>query len=453
MTNSASLSMTQQNVITVSELNRQTSQLLSEHFLSVWVAGEMSNLTMPSSGHWYFSLKDAQAQVRCALFRNQQRGLSIRPENGKQVIVKAQVSLYEPRGDYQLIVEQIEEAGDGALQKAFEALKQKLLNEGLFAPASKKKWPLIPKAIGVITSPSGAAVRDILTALKRRFTSIPVIIYPVAVQGANAKREIADALAAANRLQQCDVIILARGGGSIEDLWAFNEEGVARAIFASHIPVITGIGHETDVTIADFVADFRAATPTAAAEQVTPDQRQWLLAFSQSESRLKRLWQRQLNQRQQALDWLSQRLCQQHPGQQLSRKLQRIGELDVRLQQAVRSQLQRRNSATETKIAQLWQFDPTRVIGAYKQRQLYLSERLHAVSRVKLNGWRQRFLRASQTLHAVSPLATLGRGYALVRLQRSGVIIRSTAQLTIGDQTETQVAHGRFISEIKMLDP
>ena len=296
--------MTQKSY-TVSELNRLTAELLAKHFLSILVEGEISNLSIPASGHYYFTLKDANAQVRCAMFRSHQRKQSVKPENGKHILVKAQVSLYEPRGDYQLIVESIEEAGDGALRRAFDALKLKLSEEGLFSLVHKKNLPTLPKTIGVITSPTGAAIRDILTVLRRRFAAVPVIIYPVAVQGDNAKYEISKAIVKANTLKQCDVLILARGGGSLEDLWAFNEEMVARAIYNSDIPIISGVGHETDVTIADFIADLRAATPSAAAEHATPDQHQWLIKFSEFENRLTNQLQRQVRQNQQKLDWLN----------------------------------------------------------------------------------------------------------------------------------------------------
>ena len=292
----SSSTATRRNILTVSQLNRSTSQLLAEHFLSVLVEGEISNLSTPSSGHLYFSLKDAHAQVRCAMFKTQQRKLGFKPENGKQVLIKAQVSLYEPRGDFQLIVEHLEEAGDGALRRAFEALKLKLSEEGLFNPVHKKAIPTLPGTIGIITSPTGAAIKDILTVLKRRFPAIPVIIYPVAVQGSNAKYEITQAITLANEHEYCDVIILGRGGGSLEDLWAFNEEIVARAIFASTIPIISAVGHETDITIADYVADYRAATPSVAAEQASPDQQEWLNRFVQLEGYFYQQLQRKLTQ-------------------------------------------------------------------------------------------------------------------------------------------------------------
>jgi len=442
----------QRNIITVTQLNRETSQLLGEHFLSVWVEGELSNTVQPSSGHLYFTLKDANAQVRCAMFRTQLRRLAFKPENGKQVIVRAQVSLYEPRGDYQLIVEHIEEAGDGALRRAFDALKLKLSEQGLFDAAHKQSLPALPKAIGVITSPSGAAIRDILTVLQRRFPAIPVIVYPVAVQGENAKHEIARAIAAANRLKQCDVIILGRGGGSLEDLWAFNEELVARAIFASEIPIISAVGHETDFTIADFVADLRAATPSAAAEHASPDQQQWLSRFVYLESRLQQQMQRKLNEKQQTLDWLIKRLQQQHPGQKLARNTRRRDELEARLKQAIHIRLRHLTGSVEAKAAQLWQHNPAVIINSHKQRQEYLSKRLLAATAHKLEQLNQRLLNSSQTLHAVSPLATLNRGYAMAINPSTGEIIRSTEQINVGELVQTRLAHGRFTSQIKIIN-
>ncbi len=437
------------NIITVTQLNRATSQLLAEHFLSVLVEGELSNLAQPSSGHIYFTLKDANAQVRCAMFRPQQRRLMFKPENGKQVIVRAQVSLYEPRGDYQLIVEHIEEAGDGALRRAFDTLKLKLSEQGLFDAAHKQPLPTLPTAIGVITSPSGAAIRDILTVLQRRFAAIPVIIYPVAVQGDNAKHEIAKAIAIANQLKQCDVIILGRGGGSLEDLWAFNEELVARAIYDSEIPIISAVGHETDFTIADFVADLRAATPSAAAEHASPDQQQWLSRFVYLESLLQQQLQRKLNQKQQTLDWLSQRLQQQHPGQKLARNAQRMDELEARLKQAMHSKLRHMAGSVEAKTAQLWQHNPAVTINSHKQRQEYLSKRLIAATAHKLEQLKQRLLSSSQTLHAVSPLATLNRGYAMAINPSTGEVIRSAEQISVGDTVQTRLAQGRFTSQVK----
>ncbi|MGZ5027043.1 MAG: exodeoxyribonuclease VII large subunit [Methylobacter sp.] len=446
-------SSVRRNIITVSQLNRETSRLLAENFLTVLVEGELSNLSAPASGHLYFSLKDANAQVRCAMFRTQQRRLAFKPENGKQVVVKAQVSLYEPRGDYQLIVEHIEEAGDGALRRAFDTLKMKLSEQGLFDTAHKQVLPTLPKVIGVITSPSGAAIRDILTVLKRRFAAIPVIIYPVSVQGDNAKYEIAKAIVTANRHRQCDVIILGRGGGSLEDLWAFNEELVARAIYDSAIPIISGIGHETDFTIADFVADLRAPTPSAAAEHASPDQQQWLSRFIYLESRLQQQWQRKLNQKQQTLDWLTKRLQQQHPGQKLAGNAGRMAELEGRLNQALQTKLRYMSGIVEARKAKLWQYNPAITINGHKQRQFYLTQRLISVTEHKLEQLNQRLLNSSQTLHAVSPLATLNRGYAMVIKRSSKEIIRSSEQIGPGDIVQTRLAQGWFTSQVTAIDP
>jgi exodeoxyribonuclease VII large subunit len=439
-----------QIIYTVSQLNHETSQLLGEHFFAIFVEGEISNLSVPASGHCYFTLKDSNAQVRCAMFRSQQRR-SFKPENGKHVLVKAQVSLYEPRGDYQLIVEFMEEAGAGALQRAFDALKVKLSEEGLFSALHKKNLPVLPKAIGVITSPSGAAIRDILTVLRRRFAAVPVIIYPVAVQGENAKFEIAKAIANANNDNQCDVLILARGGGSLEDLWAFNEEQVARAIYASRIPVISGVGHETDVTIADFVADLRAATPSAAAEHATPDQLQWLQKFKDFEVRLQEQSLRLIRQHQQKIDWLAGRLQQQHPRQKLVHNQQRLNLLENQLHKAVRQKLVHSHQRVDSQIAGLWQYSPLSAIRRHQQKQAYLSERLYSAIKNRLKDKNQQLLKASHTLHTVSPLATLNRGYALVTELDSGRIIRSNEQLKAGDKLITRLANGRFTSRVEVL--
>ena len=438
-------------LFTVTQLNRATSQLLAEYFMTVRVQGELSNLSTPSSGHSYFTLKDANAQIRCALFRTQHRRLNFKLENGKQVIVKAQVSLYEPRGDYQLIVDSMEAAGEGDLRRAFDDLKYKLAEEGLFDSAYKQRLPVLPKAIGVITSATGAALHDILTVLKRRFAAIPVIIYPVAVQGEQAKYDISKAIAIANQRAECEVLIVGRGGGSLEDLWAFNEEIVARAIFASNIPIISAVGHETDVTIADFVADFRAATPSAAAEFASPDSEQWLARFIQLESRLQQQIQRVLSQHQQSVDWFSKRLAQQSIEQKLADNNQQINALKLRLTQAMQHKLHHQQNLLAIKTAELWQHNPAVTIRNYQQRQRYLSHRLLSATEQQLKQYQQRLATAGQTLHAVSPLATLNRGYALTINPNSGQIIRSSSQLKLGDIVETRLAQGSFSSEIKTI--
>ena len=295
------------DVYTVSRLNREAKVLLEGSFPPIWIEGEISNLSRPASGHVYFSLKDAQAQVRCAFFRQHRRLLGITLKDGLHILARARVSLYEGRGDYQIIIEYMEDAGEGALRRAFDALKQRLLQEGLFDVAHKKPLPRLPRRLGIITSPSGAVLHDILTTLRRRFPGIAVLVYPVPVQGEGAAEKIADAIRFAGKRGDCDALILARGGGSLEDLWAFNEEIVARAIYTCTIPIVSGVGHETDFTIADMVADARAPTPTAAAEMLSPDQQEWLAQFARFEARLLTGIQGQLRSHQQHLDWLGAR--------------------------------------------------------------------------------------------------------------------------------------------------
>ncbi len=446
------ISSTENPVYTVSQLNREVKELLNLHFLNILVEGEISNLSTPSSGHIYFSLKDSKSQIRCAMFCSQQRNLGFVPENGQQVLIKVQVSLYEPRGDFQLIVQAMEEAGDGALRRAFEKLKKKLAAEGLFDSERKKQAPYLPNAVGVITSPTGAAIRDILSVLHRRFAFIPVIIYPVAVQGENAKYEIVEALETANARKECDVIILARGGGSLEDLWAFNEESVARAIDASEIPVISGVGHEVDFTIADFVADFRAPTPSAAAEHCTPDSQELLQYFKLLENRLIQQINRIMTDSKQTLEWLANRLKQQSPEQQLETKAQRLDNLELRLNQVLQSLLVEKKNKLVQAQNKFWQFDPSSQIRTYKMQQQYLAERLTAAIDRKLETLKQSMINTSQTLQAVSPLATLSRGYAIVTELESDQIVRSVKQLKPGSRIQTRLAEGRFISKIEKIE-
>ncbi|OQW71861.1 MAG: exodeoxyribonuclease VII large subunit [Proteobacteria bacterium ST_bin11] len=442
---------TSETIFSVSQLNREAKRLLASHFLTIQVQGEISNLSLPSSGHYYFTLKDAQAQIRCAMFKGQQQRLRFKPANGNLVIAKAQVSLYEPRGDYQLVVEQLEEAGNGALQLAYERLKQKLLQEGLFEQSRKKPIPQLPHQIGVITSASGAAIHDILSVLKRRFPAIPVLIYPAAVQGETAKYEISAALETANNQELVDVIILARGGGSLEDLWAFNEEIVARAVAASRIPVISAVGHEVDFSIADFVADLRAPTPSAAAEYVTPDQTVWLKRFVTIEQRLTRQIQDKFQQQQQRLGWLSKSLQSQHPGEKLQRNSQRLDELEQRLNRAIALGLQQFRQRLTLHEHRLTSYQPLAAIHGYRQQLDYFQQRLSRSVQIKLRTLKSRQHAVLQTLNAVSPLATLGRGYAIVQRHNSSQLIKSVNQLVEHELLNTRLADGHMITEVKQL--
>lgn len=435
-------------IYSVSRLNREVRALLDRGFGLLWIEGEVSNLSRPGSGHWYFSLKDRDAQVRCAMFRMRNQLIGFVPADGMQVLARVRATLYEPRGDYQLVVEHLEEAGDGLLRRAFEELKKRLAAEGLFDPAHKKPLPPLPRRIGVITSSSGAAIHDILTVLRRRFPAIPVLIYPVPVQGTAAAPAIARMLRRAGESQDCDVLILARGGGSLEDLWAFNEEAVARAIYDCPLPVVSGVGHEVDVTIADFVADHRAATPSAAAELASPDGAEWLQAFATREKRLlQRLLHIQHAKRQQ-LDWLTKRLERCHPGRRLRDQGQRLDELEQRLKLAWRSQLRHADSRLAALAARLHRRDPRQHLQKLSLRREHLAQRLERVMRGRLQQHRLRLTALARALDTVSPLATLQRGYAIVRRRPDGAIVRDATQVAIGDQIETRIARGRLISTV-----
>lgn len=436
------------NRFTVSELNRAAKELLSSYFSLIQVEGEISNLSKPSSGHIYFSLKDQKAQIRCAMFKSQQRRLKFKPENGKQVILSAQVSLYEARGDYQLIVNNMQLDGEGDLQQAFDQLKTKLLKEGIFAAEKKQTLPEIPRQIGIITSATGAAIHDVLTVLKRRFPSIPIIIYPTAVQGEQASFEIIHALEIANLQKAVDIIILARGGGSLEDLWSFNEESVARAIFKSEIPIISGIGHEVDFTIADFVADLRAATPSAAAESAVPNQQIWLNKFQSIEHQLQQSIQRHQKQSRQSIHWLAKRLQQQHPGQQLQRHAQTLDHQELRLFHAIKAKTTRHKEQLKRQNGLLQQFNPTNKILRYQEQLRYLYNRLNVTIHHQLETSQNKYRLLVQTLNAVSPLATLERGYAIVSKADSSSVITCSQQVSVKDSINIRLKQGQIISQV-----
>jgi exodeoxyribonuclease VII large subunit len=386
------------------------------------------------------------------MFRGNNRFLKFRPEDGAQVVVRANLSLYEARGDYQLIVQSMEEAGDGALQRAFEALKQKLAAEGLFDAAHKQDLPALPKRIGVITSPTGAAIRDILSVLERRFPAIPVLIYPVPVQGQSASAEIAAMIRRADRRRDCDVLILARGGGSLEDLWAFNEEIVARAIYDCGLPIVSGVGHEVDFTIADFVADRRAPTPSVAAEMVSPDQGEWLNQLRALDAELYKRLTRRMERLGERLSWLDKRLQQQHPGQRLRQRAQRLDELEQRLQRATSSALQRRAARLATLHAQLQRHHPGPRLQHLRDLHSALARRLHGAVHAQLRQLQQHLAALARALDTVSPLATLQRGYAIVTTP-DGHVLQTTLHVQRGDRVEARLAHGRLHCTVDSIDP
>jgi len=431
--------------LSVTELNHQARHLLEASFLQVWVEGELSSLSRPSSGHWYFSLKDSRCQVRCAMFRSFNQRVRETPREGDQVRIRGKVTLYENRGDFQIIVEQIEPAGTGALQQAFEALKARLQQEGLFDVARKKPLPTLPRRIGVVTSPTGAAIHDILTVLARRCPSIPVTLYPTAVQGKAATADIIRAIKAANTHAEADVLIIGRGGGSLEDLWCFNEEAVARAIAASALPTISAVGHEVDVTIADFVADLRAPTPSAAAEKISPDQDAWSKQLRESELRLAGATRRALTRIETSLRHLSARL--RDPRRELLDKAQRMDELDLRLGKAIGQTLERSDMRASHLTRRLSLQSPVRRLADSRDHLDSLNQRLGASVDQRIDRQNSRLEHLAQTLHVVSPLATLGRGYAIVQDDR-GSIIRSAADLKTGDRVTARVARGRLEARV-----
>jgi exodeoxyribonuclease VII large subunit len=433
-------------ILTVSQLNRKAKQLLETHLPLLWVEGELSNVSQPSSGHWYFTLKDEQAQVRCAMFRNRNMLVRFKPRQGQHVLIRARVSLYEGRGDYQLIAEHMEEAGAGALQRAFEELKHKLAAEGLFDPALKRPLPSLPKHIAVITSPTGAAIRDILSVLERRFPAIPVTVLPVAVQGKEAAPQIVTALERANRAQLFDVVVVARGGGSLEDLWPFNEEIVARAIHASNLPVVSAVGHEVDFTIADFVADLRAPTPSAAAELITPDGDDWLETFIGYELTLEEIISRQIKHTYQKLEWLRSRL--RHPGERLQQQAQRLDGLELRLLRGMDQHLKHQTVRLANLMQRQKSLQPMRALRQLQHQVAQVHNRLCKLTKQQLQLRKQRLAEAARVLHTVSPLNTLERGYAIAT-DAEGNILRSSKNVQTGDTLHTRLAQGELVCRVE----
>jgi len=434
-------------IYTVSKLNQMAKSLLENALPLVWLSGELSNLSQPSSGHMYFTLKDELAQVRCAMFRFRNSLLNFMPKNGLQVLVRAKVSLYEGRGDYQLLIEHMEEAGDGALRQAFEMLKQKLAAQGLFEAEHKKLLPRLPRCIGVVTSPTGAAIRDVLSVLKRRMPRIPIVIYPTAVQGAEAGSQIAKMIAIANQRGECDVLIVGRGGGSLEDLWPFNEENVARAIFASQIPIVSAVGHEIDFTIADFVADVRAATPSAAAELVSPEQQVLAQQVLLHEQSLTRSLAQLLEQQQKQLAWLGKRLV--HPKQRLETRAQQLDYLEQRLSKSQQQFLQTQQLKLNKLSVQLQLHNPQTQLKPLQTKHCHLAERLRAGMEKLCEQRGARLATQSARLQALSPLATLSRGYAIV--YKGEAIVRSSTQLAVADELKLQLEQGKVVCRVEKM--
>ncbi|ENM5729886.1 exodeoxyribonuclease VII large subunit [Vibrio mimicus] len=442
-----SSSLANRNIYTVSRLNAEVRLLLENEMGIVWLVGEISNFSAPVSGHWYLTLKDSQAQVKCAMFKGNNRLVNFKPQNGQQVLVKARLSLYEPRGDYQIILESMQPEGDGRLQQQFEQLKMQLAAEGLFAQTRKKPLPENPRCVGIITSRTGAALHDILHVLKRRDPNLPVVIYPTLVQGEDAAIQIAQAIGRANSRAECDVLIVGRGGGSLEDLWCFNHEIVARTIAASDIPIISAVGHEIDVTIADFVADVRAPTPSAAAELVSRDNRHKQQALHQWQAKLASGMRHYLAQQHTQFARIQHKLDKQHPQARLERQQQQLDELSLRLEQKMHQRLATQQQRWDRLSHKIQLNSPTHLIRQQRFNLLQQEQRLTQLIQHHLIQSRHQLALLSEKMDAVSPLATLARGYSVTRTAQ-GELVRQSAQVKPGDTLVTQLMDGEILSTV-----
>ncbi|MCF2856595.1 exodeoxyribonuclease VII large subunit [Pseudoalteromonas sp. SMS1] len=445
------MSLPQNNKIyTVSRLNREIRSLLEQGFASLELTGEISNFVAPASGHWYFSLKDEKAQIKAAMWRGNNRYCKYRPENGAQVQVKARVSVYEPRGDYQLIVEQMAPAGEGLLKQKFEALQMQLAAEGLFASHHKKPLPHTINRVGVVTSATGAAIKDILSVLKRRAPQLEVLIYPALVQGQDAASQIAEKISLANRRNEVDVLIVGRGGGSLEDLWSFNEEVVARAIYDSVLPIISAVGHEIDTTISDYVADIRAATPSAAAELVSPDSSELLAYVKDRKHRLLQAFHRKILNEQQHIARLQQRLSLQHPKSQLMQQGQRVDELQQRLARAFQYQQHKHHNSLNILHQRLLQFHPEKRLNMAKSQLSRLEVALQNNMQSHQQKRQNHLALLAARLDSVSPLAVLSRGYSITQINQQ--VLNSVTETKPGDTLTTQLNDGQIHSTVTSIE-
>ncbi len=446
--------MARQHILQVSELTKKVRFILESELNTVWLTGEISNFVAASSGHWYLSLKDSKSQVRCAMFKGNNSRVRLKPsalpKNGQQVLVRARVSLYEPRGDFQLIIEQMEDAGEGLLRQQYEQLKNKLNALGVFSQAHKQAIPAHINTVGIVTSPTGAAVKDILTVLKRRNPNIKAIIYPALVQGEYASNDICHAIAQANSRKECDVVIVGRGGGSLEDLWSFNEESVVQAIYDSAIPIISAVGHEVDITLSDYVADLRAATPSAAAEIVSNDSGELLAKITMLKQRFANAITQKMALYTQQHNHLQHRLRQVHPEQQLRVQQQKADELNARLSQAIKRlmlQVEQQPKQLKQRLAQL---SPIKKITAQQTQVQQLEQRLTYAMQSSLQHKSELFVHLIEQLHLVSPLATIARGYSVTR-DVEHKVISSVTQLAINDEISVQVTDGIISAKIETI--
>ena len=435
-------------IISVTELNKLAKSLLENGIPKLWIEGEISNLARPASGHIYFSLKDETSQIRCAWFKQRQSINANDISNGMKMLALGKISLYQPRGEYQFIIEKMETAGEGDLKRKYEELKQKLFNEGLFDREKKLQIPKLPKKIGVITSPSGAAIRDVLSILKRRFPLLPIVIFPITVQGDNAASDIENALKKANLRADCDVLILTRGGGSLEDLWAFNEEIVARAIHASEIPIISAIGHETDTTIADFVSDIRAPTPSGAAEIVTPDQNELLKLLKTLFGRIEHETNQYINSKSQSMDWLSKRLSQSNPIMTVRKQIEISGNLRKLLFSSIGRNLSLHSKAVDSLKFRLNSSSPKLEIQKATSHLSEMQLKITTSTKSSVTKLNSQLTALGKTLDSLSPLKTLERGYAVARDSKTKKIISNSEKVSINSQIDIKLAKGEIAAKV-----
>lgn len=437
---------TQSHIYSVSKLNKFAKHILESEIGQIWISAEISNFIAASSGHWYFTLKDPRAQIKAAMFKGSNRFSRVTPKNGDKVLIRGNISLYEARGDFQLIATHMEPEGEGLLKQQFEQIKQRLSAEGLFNQDDKQSIPQNPKSIGVITSDTGAAWHDILTVLQRRNPTVDIILYPSLVQGDSAAESLCRALQVANQRNEVDVLIVGRGGGSMEDLWCFNDEMLARTLYQSPIPIISAVGHEVDFTIADFVADMRAPTPSAAAELAAPPLQNTLEKCINLQSQLVKSWERYQQQKVHTQNLLQHKLQGCHPRSQLQQQQQRVDGLQIELNALWRSTFLKKSMLGEQQLSRLSQVHPKHQIQKLKQQVQHLQEQLGKANQHQLSRQQQRLASACQLLDTVSPLATLARGYTLT--YSDDKLVKSTSDVKSGDTLTTRFAGGEVKSTV-----
>ncbi|MGL4473446.1 MAG: exodeoxyribonuclease VII large subunit [Shewanella sp.] len=435
------------DIYTVSQLNADVRELLEGNLSRIWLTAEISNFSAPASGHWYLTLKDSRSQIRCAMFKGKNNSVNFAPKNGQQVLVRGNISVYEPRGDYQLLIDSMQMAGDGLLAAQYEQLKQKLSSAGLFAHETKRPLPSNIQRIGVITSPTGAAIRDVLHVLQRRDPAIEVVIYPAQVQGDAAPKQLIRAIEIANQRQEVDVLLLTRGGGSLEDLWCFNDESLAHAIYQSNLVVVSAVGHEVDTSISDFVADARAATPSAAAELLSNDKQHKQQQLLQLTHHLQRAWQHRSALLGQRMEIAEQKLYRQDPKRRLQQLSQQFDEMYFRLHTAITHKLNRQQLRLQQQQSAMLSQSPQHKLQLQAKQLQYLHKQLEQRMAEKMTESTLRLAKGAELLSTVSPLATLKRGYSITT-DEQGTVVDSSAMVTVGQSIHSRLNHGQLVATV-----